>query len=555
MINITLPNGQILNAPEATCPFDLISHVAKDYTSPIVAAIVNNVETDLQIPLYEDCTVDFVPMESDQGMRIYSHTLLFMFLTLAKKRYPHVKFEVRNTLGTALYVKFKEGKLSSKDLEDMQQAMGNLAAKKIPIYLSMTTVGEFLKNSFDEQTEYDRKYLLENAPMFMPIYVYNLLDNSTFFFSKLCPNCGYINKFELIPFDEGVMLANPTPHMWNDLDNFEKNHALIHRVFQESNEWAHLIHCGTIAGFNKVNELGYSNKVILVSEALHEKKIIQMADAIAEKRDKIKMVLIAGPSSSGKTSTCQRLTVHLAVNRLHAIPISMDDYFVNREDTPKKPDGSYDFECVEAVDIPFFNKQMTQLLNGEKVRLPKFDFKSGTRKWQDKELQMMDQDILLIEGIHGLNEKLTADIPAENKIKIYVSALTPMSLNNYNRISTSDVRLMRRIVRDNQFRGHSALKTLNMWANVRAGEEKYIFPFQPSADVVFNTTLIYELAVLKKYAEPLLREVPQDAGAAYTVAQRLLLLLSFVNPIDDTDIPNNSILREFIGGSVFRDVL
>ena len=316
-----------------------------------------------------------------------------------------------------------------------------------------------------------------------------------------------------------------------------------------------MIQCNTIGKLNKLIEGGYAGRIIQVAEALHEKKLAGIADMIAARRDELKLVLIAGPSSSGKTSTAQRLSIQMAVNGLRPMPISMDDYYCNRVDTPRKPDGSYDFECLEAIDLELFNDHLQRLLAGERVKMPKYNFRTGFREYRGNELQMQENSVLVVEGIHGLNEKLTAAIPANKKMKLYVSALTPMSFDEYNRIHTTDVRLLRRMVRDSQFRSRDAESTLAQWPDVREGEEKYIFPFQTSADVVFNTTLIYELAVLKKYAVPLLQAVPREAGKAYMTAQRLLNMLYFVKEIDDAVIPNNSILREFVGGSIFKDSL
>ncbi|MDO4178799.1 MAG: nucleoside kinase [Phascolarctobacterium sp.] len=555
MLNIKLPSGVVQIFEEGIRPLDIASKVQSQFSAPIVEGIFNNVETDLQTPLTKDGSIDFITLNNELGMRVYANTLLMMLLSTCRKYYPHVDLEVRNTLGAALYVKIVRGSLSNEDILNLQMLMVNLVQKHTPITMQKITRDECLALNLDPNCDEDRKGIVGLLQEEEKVNLYELLGNRAFFFGKLCPHCGYVSKFELFPWDEGVIINYPRPHMWHDLVHFGDNHELIHKVFQESNEWAHLIHCGTVASFNRVNRLGYSNKVILVAEALHEKKIIAMADEIAAKKDKVKLVLIAGPSSSGKTSTCQRLSIHLGVNGLRTIPLSMDDYYLEREKTPRKADGSYDFECVEAIDLPLFNEHMKKLLAGESVRMPKYNFKTGLREWKEQELQLHDGEILLVEGIHGLNPRLTESIPRENKIKIYVSALTPMSLDNYNRINTTDVRLMRRMVRDNQFRSHNALKTLELWDDVRAGEEKYIFPFQDSADLMFNTTLIYELAVLKKYAEPLLKDVPYESGKPYMTAQRLLLLLKSVETIDDSDIPNTSILREFVGGSVFRDAL
>lgn len=287
---------------------------------------------------------------------------------------------------------------------------------------------------------------------------------------------------------------------------------------------------------------------------MHEKKIAGIADKIAASNKDVRLVLIAGPSSSGKTTFAQRLSIQMVVNGLRPVPVSMDDYFKDRHDTPRKPDGTFDFESVDAVDLELFNDHLRRLLAGECVKMPKYNFRSGMREYRGREIQLGENDVLVVEGIHALNERISEAVPANNKMKIYISALTPMQLDSYNRIHTTDMRLLRRIVRDSQFRSHDALMTLKLWDDVRHGEEQYVFPFQDSADIMFNTSLVYEFAVLKKYAEPLLKLIQPDE-AVYTRAQRLLELLSHVRGMDDAAIPTNSILREFIGGSIFKEAL
>ena len=287
---------------------------------------------------------------------------------------------------------------------------------------------------------------------------------------------------------------------------------------------------------------------------MHEKKIAGIADKIAASNKDVRLVLIAGPSSSGKTTFAQRLSIQMVVNGLRPVPVSMDDYFKDRHDTPRKPDGTFDFESVDAVDLELFNDHLRRLLAGECVKMPKYNFRSGMREYRGREIQLGENDVLVVEGIHALNERISEAVPANNKMKIYISALTPMQLDSYNRIHTTDMRLLRRIVRDSQFRSHDALMTLKLWDDVRRGEEQYVFPFQDSADIMFNTSLVYEFAVLKKYAEPLLKLIQPDE-AVYTRAQRLLELLSHVRGMDDAAIPTNSILREFIGGSIFKEAL
>lgn len=523
------------------------------YASPIVEAIYNGETVDLQRPLTADGTVEFVEVNTPEGMRVYVRTLLFLFLAATKKLYPDAQMEVRNTLGSALYcIDNSEKKLTAENIKEIEAYMRKLVERKESIGLMRVPKEELMDMAYAGCSE-DTLALLKEVPADTVLTINTLEGVPGYLFGALCPDAGYVPYFELLPYADGVVINYPDEGNWNVLPPFADKPKL-NAAYQEAEEWSAMIHCNTIGKLNKIIELGYAEKIIQISEALHEKKLAGIADRLASHKE-LRLVLIAGPSSSGKTSTAQRLSIQMAVNGLRPLPISMDDYYKNRVDSPRKADGSYDFECLEAIDLELFNDHLTRLLAGERVKMPKYNFRTGCREYRGNELQMQENSVLVVEGIHGLNEKLTAAIPAETKIKIYVSALTPMSLDEYNRIHTTDARLLRRIVRDSQFRAHDAEKTLATWKDVREGEEKYIFPFQTSADIIFNTTLIYELAVLKKYAEPLLRAVPQSAGRAYTTARRLLNMLSFVKPIDDTVIPNNSILREFIGGSVFKDAL
>ena len=514
MITLKIYNGEIRQVPKGTTLLPFAEEFAKDFSSPIVEGVFNGETIDLQTPLQEDGTVDFIELKGEDGMRVYVRTLLYLFIVTSKKLYPDVEVEVHNTLGSALHCVFKgENKLSAKALKLIEAEMRKLVEEKAPLK--------------------DDKGLLLGA---------------------MCPNAGYITDFKLMPFEGGIILDYPNFSDWKELINF-KDLTKLNDAFRESEEWAERIKCDTISKLNDYIDQGVADKIIQMAEALQEKKFAAIADEIAKHRDRIKLVLIAGPSSSGKTSSTQRISIQLAVNGIRPIPISMDDYYVNRVDTPRKPNGDYDFETVDAIDLELFNAHLKRLLNGERVKIPKYNFQTGLREYRGNELQLTENSVLLVEGIHGLNDKLTASIPAENKIKIYVSALIPLAFDQYNRINTTDVRLLRRMVRDSQFRSHDAVETLKRWPDVREGEEKYIFPFQCSADVIMNTNLIYEMAVIKKYAEPLLEAVPREAGKPYMIARRLLRLLKHVKSMEDDVIPNNSLLREFIGGSVFKEAL
>ena len=554
MLAWRLPNGQLRQVEEGSSLLAVAQSQQKGFASPIVEGIFNNEAVDLQRPLTEDGAVDFIEVNTEEGMRVYTRTLLFMLLVIAKRLCPDVELEVRNTLGSALYcVDHSSHRLTHEDIKAIEKGMKQLVAAKAPITLKRLPKQEAIQLACSFCTD-DRRALLKQLPESAVLSLYYLEGVSGYFFGSMCPDCGYVPNFELLPYGDGVIINYTDTGDWEHLPPFEDKPCL-NAAYQEAEDWSAMIKCNTIGKLNKLIDEGYAGRIIQVAEALHEKKLAKIADMIATRKDELKLVLIAGPSSSGKTSTAQRLSIQMAVNGLRPMPISMDDYYRNRVDSPRKPDGSYDFECLEAIDLELFNEHLQKLLAGERVKMPKYNFRTGFREYRGNELQMQENSVLVVEGIHGLNEKLTASIPANKKMKLYVSALTPMSFDEHNRIHTTDARLLRRMVRDSQFRSHDAESTLTLWSDVREGEEKYIFPFQTSADVVFNTTLIYELAVLKKYAVPLLKAVPRESGKAYMTAQRLLNMLYYVKEIDDTVIPNNSILREFVGGSVFKDAL
>lgn len=553
MLLITLPNGQQRQLEEGSSLLSLAHEFAADYRSPLVEGVYNGAACDLQRPLYADGTVDFIEVNTDEGMRVYVRTLLFVFLAAAKKLYPDVEIEVRNTLGSALYcVDNSQNKLGAAEIQKIEAEMRAMTERREPITLQRLPKAEAIAK-FGCQCSTDTRELLCQIGDDAMVTVYYMDGMPIYLFGAMCPDAGYVPNFELLQYGDGVIINYPDIGNWKVVPPFI-DQPKLNEAFQEAEAWSDMIHCNTVGKLNKIIEDGHAQGIIQVAEALHEKKIAAIADEIAA-RDELKLVLIAGPSSSGKTSFAQRLSIQLAVNGLRPMPISMDDYYLNRMDTPRKADGSYDFESVDAIDLKLFNEHLSRLLAGEAVKMPKYNFRSGTREYRGRQLQMGEKSVLVVEGIHGLNERLTAMIPAKNKMKIYVSALTPMSMDEYTRINTTDMRLLRRLVRDSQFRAQDAARTLEMWTDVRHGEEQYIFPYQNSADVIFNTTLIYEFAVLKKYAQPRLEEVPQDAGGIYLTARRLLRLLAHVRQIDDDVIPNNSILREFIGGSVFKDAL
>lgn len=553
MLQLRLSGGQLIEVEEGSCLLPVAKEYEREYSSPIVTAIFNGQLWDLQRPLTESGTVELIEVNVPEGMRVYVRTLLFVMLTAAHKLYPDVLVEVRNTLGSALYCKAGgDKKLTPEQIKHIEAYMHGMVKRRVPVMLERKTEQEILDEIGDVCTD-DTRALLDQLPADKKLTINRMEGVPGYLFGPMCPDAGYVPYFELLPYGNGVIINYPDTGNWSVLPPFEDKPRL-NEAYQEAEQWSKMIHCDTVGKLNKIIDLGYADKIIQVAEALHEKKLAGIADMLLTHKE-LRLVLIAGPSSSGKTSTAQRLSIQMAVNGLRPVTVSMDDYYKNRVDSPRKADGSYDFECLEAIDLELFNDHLQRLLAGERVKMPKYNFRTGCREYRGNELQLTENSVLVVEGIHGLNEKLTESIPKKNKIKIYVSALTPMSFDEYNRIHTTDMRLLRRMVRDSQFRSHDAEKTLSTWMDVREGEEKYIFPFQTSADIIFNTTLIYELAVLKKYAEPLLAAVPQSAGRAYTTARRLLNILRYVKTLDDSVIPNNSILREFIGGSVFKDAL
>ena len=384
-------------------------------------------------------------------------------------------------------------------------------------------------------------------------YYYTLGDTIDYYYGSLLPSTGYLHLFDLVKYYDGLLLQVPNRSNPNKLEEMPKQEKML-EVLKEHRQWNQILGLGTVGDFNKACNAGYATELINVSEALQEKRISQIADEIYHRGLKghpVKLILISGPSSSGKTTFSKRLSVQLMANGLKPYPVSLDDYFVNRVDTPKDENGNYDYESLYALDLDFFNQQLQALLNGEEVELPRFNFNTGIREMSGQRLKVDDNMILILEGIHALNPELTPHIPAESKFKIYVSALTTILLDNHNYIPTTDNRLLRRIIRDYKYRGYSAEETISRWPSVRAGEEKWIFPFQENADVMFNSALLFELAIIKDYAEPILRKVPNNRPE-YSEAYRLRKFLEYFIPLQDKELPPTSLLREFLGGSSFR---
>ena len=555
MLLITFPDGTKKYYAEGTTLAEIGREIETGYDSPLAAGVFNGQEYSLSYRITEDGDVAFIPMNSVEGMRAFVRTIIFVCDVAMKELFPETELEVCNSLGSALYCTMPKNPLDPGQLKQLEDKMRSIIAAKHPIVTFPVDRQEAIERAKqDPYLGQDVLAMINMAPESETLFAYELCGIREPFFEPLLTSTEHLSAFELIPFDKGFVINYPEVNDYTALPPWDTVRR-INRAYQEAEEWSAMIGCNTISKLNRIIREGRADKIIRVAEGLQEKKFVAMADYITQHRDKLKFILIAGPSSSGKTSSNQRLCVQLEVNGLHPIPISMDNYYVNREDTPKNPDGTYDFERVDVIDISLFNEHLKRLLQGETVMLPYYNFMTGHREYRGQTMCMKENSVFVIEGIHALNRKVTESVPDENKLKIFVSALTPMSLDAFNRIHTTDLRMLRRMVRDSKFRSHDALNTIKMWPSVRRGEEKYIFPCQEEADVFFNTSLIYEPAILRKFAVPLLQTVPREEKAAYFTARRLLRLLGLIEPLDEDMIPNNSILKEFIGGSAFAKEL
>ena len=437
-------------------------------------------------------------------------------------------------------------KFTAKDIERITNSMKDIIAKDLPFEKRILTLEEAM-SLYKEAGKEDKRGLLETR-MKTHVSMYFCGETFNYFYGVMPISTGYTKRFDLIKYENGLLLVYPRRFSNGKIEKL-KDSKKLYATFDEYDKIHKVLGIETIVGLNRCIREGRAGNLIRVCEALHEKKIAYIADQIASDRRR-KLILIAGPSSSGKTTFAQRLGIQLQVNGIKTITLSMDNYFVEREHTPKDENGNYDFECLEAVDLKLFNSQLKDILAGKEVDLPTFDFMDGKRKYLGNKVKLGKDQVLVVEGIHGLNEKLTASIPRENKFKIYISALTTLNIDDCNRVTTSDTRLLRRMVRDSKFRSHKAEATIKMWESVRRGEEKYIFPFQEDADAMFNSSMVYEIAALKPYAEPLLASVDYNSEE-FSEAKRLYEFLSYFIPIESKEIPINSIMREFIGDGCF----
>lgn len=542
--------GQTLDVKDGTTYLELAKNFQKKFDHDIVLVLENNKMRELFRKVKDGATVTFLTTGQTDGYNTYrrSATLLLLKAIYDVEGMEAVRgMKVEFSVSEGYYVSSKKMPVDQETLGRIEMRMKELVNENLPIEKHSISVEEAIEH-FTEHGMIDKARLFRFRRS-SSVNVY-LLDNfEDYYYGYMVPSTGYLKYFKLIPYDEGFVLEFPPRKTPETFGPFKEQHKVF-QTLKSSTKWGEILDVGTVGALNEQISAGNIGNIILAQEAIMEKELGNIAEQIAALPDK-KLIMIAGPSSSGKTTFSHRLSIQLMAHGLKPHPIAVDNYFVERVDTPKDENGQYNFECLEAMDIELFNQQMSALLRGEEVYMPTFNFITGTKEYKGNSLKLGPEDVLVIEGIHCLNDALSYSLPAENKFKIYVSALTQMNIDEHNRIPTTDGRLLRRMVRDARTRGASAQKTISMWPSVRRGEDENIFPYQESADVVFNSALIYELSVLKQYAEPLLFGIKPEEPE-YLEAKRLLKFLNYFQGIDSNMIPGNSILREFIGGSFFN---
>lgn len=517
---------------------------------PILGAYVNNKVQNTDYKVYMPKTVRFFDIKNPNGRRMYAMSLMFLFYKAVKDIFPKGDLNIHHSMSKGYYSEINNiGELDDEKIQLIKSRMHDLIKEDLPFITKTIPTQEAASIYRQVGLESKARLVKESKRLFVDIDY--LGDTINHFYYPLVPSTSYLKVFDLVQYNKGLLLIMPDKEDPTRVTMGRNKQGKMFKVFQEYEEWIRILGTSYVSDLNNIVTENKYSKLIQVSEALHEKRYSQIADEIFKKRNDIKIVLIAGPSSSGKTTSCRRIATQLSVLGFRPVQLSLDDYFLDREFTPKKEDGDYDFESIDALDIDLFNKQMNSLLEGKEVSIPRYNFIKGKKEYNGNIIKPQEKAIFIIEGIHALNPKLSDKIDRKSKYNIFVSALTQISLDKHNLISSSDNRLIRRIVRDHNYRGYSAIDTLSRWQSVRAGEEEYIFPYQENADSIFNSSLLYEIGVLKTYAEPLLGEVPQN-DVTYAEAKRLLRFLSNFKIIDADYIPPTSIMREFLGGSSFE---
>jgi len=545
-------NGQIkiLEAPIGTTLESYIRAANIKTPAPIVAALVNGKLTELTWPV--TCDVDVVPvtMSTTDGVRIHRRSLSFLLVVAARELFPEAKIIVDHSMPFGGFYCQVAGRppFSADELARLERQMRKIVDEDEPIIKQRVSL-ETARQIFERQG-YDDKLRLLKYRTKDYLTIYKLRDTADYFYGYMVPSTGYLRHFRLRERPPGFVLHFPRRSQPGDLIGYSEAPKLF-AVFRQHADWMRIMDVEDVAALNHAIESDRIREVILVNEALHEHRIAEIAEMIVQRRGQVRVVLIAGPSCSGKTTFAKRLSIQLLAQGLRPVAIGLDDYFVDRERTPRNERGEYDFEALQALDLELFNEQLLKLMDGQVVQLPRYNFVTGKRE-AGKQLAITTDHIILVEGIHGLNPALVPHIPAERLFRIYVSALTQLNIDRHNRVPTTDTRLVRRIVRDSATRGYTARDTISRWEAVRAGENRNIFPYQENADVMFNSALVYEHAVLKPLVEPLLRQI-RPGSPEYTEAERLLAFLEWFLPCSSEHVPGNSLLREFLGGSTLRD--
>ena len=529
--------------------FDIFSEIGLEMSHGPISCKVNNKVEGMHYRVYNSKDLEFLDMTSSSGSRAYTRTLFFVLCKAVKDIFPASPDVIIDIpVSNGFYVDVRLGKeLTEEEVGKLRNRMQEIIDARMPIRRYMVPTEDAIA-LFQEKGDVEKVKLLKTSGSIYTTY-YKIGDYVDYYYGTLLTNTSELYLFGLEKYYDGMLLRIPSLKNPDQLGEITRQDKMFD-IFKEHHRWQDIIGIRTVGDFNQAVTAGFSTDIINISEALQEKKIAQIAEDIAQRKG-VKLVLLAGPSSSGKTTSCKRLSIQLAVNGLKPLQISLDDYFVDREKTPKDESGEYDYESIYALDLKLINEQFNALFRGEEVELPKYDFQSGKSKRSGKKLKMNDHNVLVVEGIHALNPELTSQIPDEQIYRVYASALTTILLDNHNYIPTTDNRLLRRIIRDNKYRGVSAQETIHRWPSVRAGENKWIFPFQENADAMLNTAMLYELAVIKMQAEPLLQLVPENCEE-YAEAYRLLKFLKYFKGIPYNNLSPTSLLREFLGGSSFH---
>ena len=550
MLQICCKNNNISKEfPIGSSLLDIYYGFNLNFPYQVVSAKVNNRSEGLNFRVYNNKDIEFLDVRDQSGMRTYVRSLCFVLFKAVTELFPEGKLFVEHPVSKGYFCNLRIGRpIELEDVKRIKQRMQEIIAENIPYHRIECHTAEAVR-IFSERGMNDKVRLLETSGS-LYTYYYTLGDTVDYYYGNLLPSTGYLKLFDIVKYYDGLLLRIPSRENPEVLEDVVKQEKMLD-VFKEYLNWSYIMGLNNAGDFNLACEEGHATDLINVAEALQEKKIADTIFHRGENGNRVKLVLIAGPSSSGKTTFSKRLSIQLMTNGLKPFPISLDNYFVDREDTPLDENGNYDYESLYALDLELFNQQLQALLRGEEVELPRFNFALGKKEFKGDKLKIEDNTILILEGIHALNPELTPHIPAERKFKIYVSALTTISLDDHNWIPTTDNRLLRRIIRDFNYRGYSARETISRWPSVRAGEDKWIFPYQENADVMFNSALLFEFAVLRLHAEPILMGVPRNCPE-YCEAYRLLKFIKYFVPVQDKEIPPTSLLREFLGGSSFK---